>query len=369
MIPLGDVTQRMVLLAEGRLSSIGLRMVIAALLYIPERVVAVIDSTKSQVSTSEAIGFGGDTPIVDTVAAAMSHQPDSLLIGITPLGGALPEGWRIIIREAIQAGLNIVSGLLQPLTSDPEFVALADAHGVDLIDLRKIPNSHLIRAQGSWRMRTVNTILTVGTDSNTGKMTTALLIHREMKRRGFNAALVGTGMTGMLIGSRGVMLENVASDFIIGALELEIDKAANDGCDPIIVEGHGAITNCGNSSIALGILHGTMPDAMVLCHQPSRDVDCYGLPLPLVHHSIKLHEDLMMHFKASRVVGIGLNSMGLNKVELAIQKAELLKSADLTAVDPLREGAGPLVDALLKHFESYNRNSLPTDSVYINDRI
>ncbi len=369
MIPLGDVTQRMVLLAEGRLSSIGLRMVIAALLYIPERVVAVIDSTKARESTSEAIGFGGETPIVESVAASLGHAPDSLLIGITPLGGALPEDWRAIIREAIAAGLNIVSGLLQPLSSDPEFVALAEEHGVSLIDLRRIPNAHLIRAQGSWRMRTVNTILTVGTDSGTGKMTTAVRIHRELQKRGFNSALIGTGMTGMLIGCRGVMLENVATDFISGALELEIDRAANDGHDPIIVEGHGAITNCGNSAIALGILHGTMPDAMILCHQPSMEVDCYGTPLPSIPTAITLHESMMAHFKTSRVVGIGLNSMGLNKEELAEKEAEVTRLTGLVVADPLREGAAPLVDAILEHVATLNRTSHPAESVYINDRM
>jgi uncharacterized NAD-dependent epimerase/dehydratase family protein len=359
----------MAVLAEGRLSSIGLRMVIAALLYVPDRVVAVIDSTKTGQTTREAVGFGGETPIVANVQQAMERGADSMLIGITPLGGALPEDWRSIVREGIKGGLNIISGLLQPLANDQELARLAEKHGVEIIDLHKVPNSHLIRAQGSWRMRTVNTILTVGTDSSTGKLTTALLVYKEMLKRGMNAALIGTGVTGMVIGGRGVMLENVPSDFIVGALELEIDKAANDGHEYIIVDGHGAITNCGNSPIALGILHGAMPDAMIMCHEPSRATDCYGLALPDISFSIKLHENMMSLFKQSGVVAIGLNSMGLSKVELEAVQKDLLKRTGLVAVDPLRNGAVKLVDALVSHFATVQRTPMPADSVYINDRL
>ena len=103
----------MVLLAEGRLSSIGLRMVIAALLYIPDRVVAVIDSSKERKTAQEIVGFGGDTPVLHSLEEAMAFNPDSLLIGITPLGGQLPESWKSIIRDAIGHGLHIASGLKQ----------------------------------------------------------------------------------------------------------------------------------------------------------------------------------------------------------------------------------------------------------------
>ena len=361
-------TERMVLLAEGRLSSIGLRMVIAALLYIPDRVVAVIDSTKERKTAQEIIGFGGDTPIVHSLEEALAFAPDSLLIGITPLGGQLPESWKAVIREAIGAGLHIASGLKQNLGLDAELLYLARQAGVQIHDLRAVTASHQIRAQGSWRRRDVNTILTVGTDSNTGKMTTALMIHREMLKRGMNAAFVGTGPTGILIGGRGIAIEAVTSDFLEGAIEFEVDRAVNEGFEYVIVEGQSAITNCGNAAIALGLLHGTMPDAMVLCHQPSRSEDGYGLPLPTLKRSIELHEAIIGVFKPSVVTGIGLNSMDLNREELRLTEASMLKETGLIAVDPLRESASPLVDTLMKHFETYRRVELPQSASEIRDR-
>ena len=362
-------TERMVLLAEGRLSSIGLRMVIAALLYIPERIVAVIDSTKEHKTTQEAIGFGGDTPIVHSLEEALQFRPDSMLIGITPLGGVLPDTWRTMIHQALDSGLHVVSGLKQRLGRDPEFWALAERKGLRIHDLHHVSKSHQIRAQGSWRRRDVNTILTVGTDSNTGKMTTALMLYREMQRRDMKVAMIGTGPTGILIGGRGVSAEDIPSDFINGAIEFEIDKAANEGYEYVIVEGQGALTNCGNSPIALGLLHGAMPDAMILCHQPARESDGYGLPLPSVETGIKLHEDIMRIFKQAGVVAIGLNSMDLNKEDYRLTVADLHRRTGLLALDPMREPATAMLDSLLEYFSTYKRVVLPHEISEIRDRI
>ena len=369
MVMLDPHTSRMVLLAEGRLSSIGLRMVIAALLYIPDRIVAVIDSTKEPGTTQEAIGFGGDTPIVPSLEEALKYKPDSMLIGITPLGGMLPDSWRDMIRGALDSGLHIVSGLKQRLGQDVAFSALAEKKGLRIHDLHHVSKSHQIRAQGSWRRRDINTILTVGTDSNTGKMTTALRLYREMLRREMNVAMVGTGPTGILISGRGVSCEDIPSDFLTGAIEFEIDKAANEGFEYVIVEGQGALSNCGNSPIALGLLHGAMPDAMILCHQPSRESDGYGLPLPSIEDSIRLHEQIIGVFKQANVVAVGLNSMDLNKEDYRLTVADLQKRTGLLALDSMREDPAKLLDTLLTYFSKYNKVVLPHEISEIHDRI
>jgi D-glutamate N-acetyltransferase len=365
----GAHTKRMVLLAEGRLSSIGLRMVIAALLYIPEQVVAVIDSTKSKSTTQEAIGIGGNTPIVHTLEEALAYNPDSMLIGITPLGGVIPENWMHLIGDALKAKLHIISGLQQMLAHDETLHGLAKEYGANIYDLRSVPHSHLIRAQGSFRMRSAKTILTVGTDSNTGKMTTALKMYLEMKSRDLRVALVGTGPTGIMISGHGVNVESVGSDFLTGAVEYEIDKAVNEGAEYVIVEGQGAITNCGNSPIALGILHGTMPDAMVLCHQPARKTDGYGMALPSLRTSIDLHEHVMGSFKESKVVGIGLNTMDLNKEEVRQISESVSKELSIPAVDPMRNSPTVLVDALLEFYKTYNSSYNGETFVKVYDRI
>jgi len=366
---LESFTDRMVLLAEGRLSSIGSRMVIAALLYIPERIVAVIDSTKERTSTQEAIGFGGVTPIVHSLEEAMQYSPDSMLIGITPVGGQLPDSWRAIIRNALSSGMPIVSGLKQRLSKDTEFASFSRESDAKIIDLHSVSKSHMIRAQGSWRRRDINSVLTVGTDSNTGKMTTALMIYREMLRRGVNVAMMGSGPTGILISTRGVSVEDIPGDFLTGAVEFEIDKAANEGYQFIIVEGQGALTNCGNSPIALGLLHGVMPDAMVLCHQPSRATDGYGLPLPKIEDALALHERTLAPFKQANVAAIGLNSMDLNKEDYRMTALDLYNRTGLLAVDPVRESAESLVDTLFSYFSKYKKIVLPHSVSEIHDRV
>lgn len=362
-------SQRMVLLAEGRLSSIGLRMVIAALLYIPDQVVAVVDSTKPKSTTQEAIGIGGDTPIVHSLEEALQYSPDSLLIGITPLGGVVSDAWTDIIKEAIRLKLHIISGLQQLLKRDAALLEQAEAAGVEIHDLRYVPQSHLIRAQGSFRMRSAKTILTVGTDSNTGKMTTALKVFMEMKRRGLNVAMIGTGPTGIMISGRGVAVESVGSDFITGAIEYEIDKAVNEGAEYVIVEGQGAITHCGNSPIALGILHGTMPDAMILCHQPIRLHDAYGIPLPSLRDAVALHEAMMSPFKQSKVIGFGLNTMDMNKEEVRQVTETIEKELSLPAVDPMRDTANSLVDAVTEYYKTYTSTYSGETFVKVYDRI
>jgi uncharacterized NAD-dependent epimerase/dehydratase family protein len=361
--------QRMVILAEGRLSSAGLRMVIAALLYIPDRVVAVIDSTKDRSTTQELIGFGGAIPVVHSLEEALVYEPDSLLIGIMPLGGHMPDSWRSIVEMALVKGLHVVSALKKNLRQDEYFSRLADEHGARIHDLLHVSKTHQIRAQGSWRKRTVNTILTVGTDSNTGKMTTALMLYREMLRRGISVSLIGTGPTGILISGRGVAVEAVTSDFLEGAIEFEVDKAVNDGVEYVIVEGQSAITNSGNAAIAMGLLHGAMPDAMILCHQPSRLIDGYGLPLPSVATVRDLHESLMRVYKPSQVVGIGLNSMDLSTEELRSVAGDLQHEHGLPVLDPMREHPGPLVDAILTFFSSYQHVLPPDLGTGILDRV
>lgn len=369
MVMLQHHAERMVLLAEGRLSSIGARMVIASLLYIPERVVAVIDSTKERGTANEAVGFGGDTPIVHSIEEALAYNPDSLLIGITPLGGQLPESWRRITREAAAAGLHIISGMKATLSQDPELAGIARMNNALMFDMLSVSNSHQIRAQGSWRRRTAKTILTVGTDSNTGKMTTALLMHREMQKRGINSTLIGTGPTGILISGRGIAVEAVTSDFLEGALEFEVDRAIDEGYEYILVEGQSAITNCGSSAIAMGLLHGVMPDAMILCHQPSREVDGYGLPLPSLSSSISLHESLIGVFKPARVAAVGLNSIDLHREELRLVNERIKAETGLPSADPLRETPGILVDAVLEYFSKYTRIALPDSASEIRDRL
>ncbi len=355
--------RRIVILADGQFSSLGSTIANAALLYIPEQVVGVIDSKSAGQSTQAVIGIGGTIPIFRSLDDCLHLSPTCMLIGVTPPGGQIPPEWRPVVLGAIKQRIEIISGLETPLADDPKIRSLASKHSVSLTELREVPESHRIIAQGSWRRRRAKVILTVGTETSSGKLDTAFHIYQALRRQGVAAAFIGTGQTGILIGGRGVAVDAVPGDFLAGAVELEIDKAANEGYEYIIVEGQGALTHCGVSAVTLGLMHGSMPDALVLCHQPTRKIDSYGMRIRPLPEIIDLHERLMNIFKPSRIIGISVNSMGLSRDELRVIKEQIAAETEKPVADVIRGEEDILLEALAEFFASYSYSpsSIPAE--------
>jgi uncharacterized NAD-dependent epimerase/dehydratase family protein len=347
--------RRLLILAEGRFSPLKSKTANAAIGYLPDQVAAVIDSGKTGMTAQQVLGYGGAIPVVRDLAEGLQHRPTHLLIGIAPTGGRLPEAWRETVREAIRHKLHILSGLHTILSDDTEFASLAREHSVTLTDYRKIPFESEVVSKGSWRTRKAKTILTVGTDCNIGKMTTIVEVQREFLRRGLKADFVATGQTGILIRGRGIAVDAIISDYIAGSIEREIDRSEAEGYDYILVEGQGALTHMGYSGVTFGLIHGTMPDAMILCHQPARLKDDYGLPLPDLQRLIGFHEEAVGLFRPSKVVAMGINSVGLTDDESRAAAGTLERQTGIPAVDAFRFGAAPIVDALLRYFDGVSK--------------
>lgn len=339
----------MVILAEGKFSPLESKTANQAIRYLPHEVVGVIDSRQAGRTAQQVLGFGGDIPVLKDLGSSLPSKPNTLLIGIAPVGGKLPEQWRAIIKEAIVNKLNIISGLHDLLTDDPEFLQLARQHGVTLRDLREVPKEYEVIARGHWKTRTAKTILTVGTDCNTGKMTASLELHREFLRRGFKSDFVATGQTGILLSGKGIAVDHLLSDFVAGAIELGIDKSAAAGHEYIFVEGQGALTHQGYSAVTLGLLHGVMPDAMILVHHPFRGTDDYGFPLHDVRMFIRLHEEAVGMFKEAKVVGIAVNSAMMTSQQTAVAVRDLERQTGLPAADVLTPEVVKLADTLEKY--------------------
>jgi uncharacterized NAD-dependent epimerase/dehydratase family protein len=341
--------RRLLVLAEGKFSPLRSKTANGAISYLPNEVVAVIDSTKAGKTAHDVLGYGGGIPVVRDIREGMKFRPTHLLIGIAPSGGRLPEEWRGWIAQAIRNKLHILSGLHTILSEDPEFAALASEHAVELTDYRKIPPESEVVSAGSWKTRTARTILTVGMDCNIGKMTTLMQVHKELIARGLKSDFVATGQTGILIRGRGIAVDSIISDYIAGCIEREVDRSADEGYEYILVEGQGALTHMGYSGVTLGLIHGVMPDAMILCHQPSRTVDDYGLPLPDMKRVIKLHEEVVKFFRPTKVVAVGLSSVGLTDEESMRAAAEIERQTGLPAIDTFRFGGAKIVDALMNY--------------------
>ncbi|MFA6540589.1 MAG: DUF1611 domain-containing protein [Bacteroidota bacterium] len=341
--------RRLLALAEGRFSPLKSKTANGAIIYLPNQVVAVVDSTKVGKTAQDVLGYGGNIPVVGSIDEGLKFQPTDLLIGIAPSGGRLPEEWRGWIKTALRNKLNILSGLHTILSDDGEFTQIAKEHGVSIIDWRKVPHEYEVVSKGNYRTRKAKTILTVGADCNIGKMTTMLEVYKNFQERGLKSDFIGTGQTGIMISGKGIAVDAVISDYIAGSIEKCIDASNDEGYGYIFVEGQGALTHQGYSGVTYGLMHGTMPDAMIMCVQPTRLVDDYTLPIPDLNRLIKLHEEAINIFRPTKVVGIGINSIGLTDGQSRDEAKKLEDKTGLPAVDAFRFGGEKLADALVRY--------------------
>ena len=285
-------------------------------------------------------------PDLDPEAAA-SRGASSLLLGVANEGGVLDASWIPFLIRALEAGLDLVSGLHQPLAGVPELLETARARGRALIDVRR-PAACIPIATGE--PRSGRRLLTVGSDCVVGKMFTALSLERAMHARGWSATFRATGQTGILIAGSGVPLDAVPADFIAGAVEALTPAADPQHWD--LVEGQGALDHPLYGGVTLGLVHGAQAEALVLCHDAAR-VHLDGLPrypIPTFEGLIERYEQAArLTEPGARVVGLSVNTSSLGEAEAAALLAELSQSLGRPAVDAVRTGVEPLLDALVVH--------------------
>jgi uncharacterized NAD-dependent epimerase/dehydratase family protein len=344
------MSRRLVILAEGKFSPLESKTANQAIRYIPEQVTGVIDSRTSGKKVQDILGFGGSIPIYPDLRTSLQSKPDALLIGIAPTGGRLPDEWRKILIEAIGNKLHILSGLHTLLSDDRELAAKAKASGVTITDFRKVPDEYEVVAKGYWKRRDAKTILTVGTDCNVGKMTASLELHREFTRRGLKSDFVATGQTGILLAGKGICVDSIISDYVAGSIEREVEKSARTDVNFIHVEGQGSLTHQGYSAVTLGLMHGVMPDAMIMVHHAARRTDDYGFPLDQIKEKIRLHEAVIRPFKNSKVVGVAVNTVMMTSQQGTAIKQELEQQTGLPVADVLLPERSRLADALMNYF-------------------
>ena len=276
--------------------------------------------------------------------AARDKGARTVVIGVANRGGVLGKSWIPLLVEALEIGYDLASGLHQSLQEVPEIVAAAAKHGRKLSDVR-LPDREFDVASGV--KRPGKRLLTVGTDCSVGKMYTSLALEKELRARGAKADFRATGQTGILIAGSGVSVDAVVADFISGATEWL--SPANDPDHWDLIEGQGSLFHASYAGVSLGLLHGAQADALVMCHEPTRD-HMRGLPsykLPGLEECIALNEQLArLTNPAAKCIGISINTSGLDK---AASDRLLKQTADqigLPAVDPLKTGVTPIVDRL-----------------------
>lgn len=278
-------------------------------------------------------------------AKAAAQGAGSIVIGVAAVGGVLPPQWLAELEAALEAGLDVVSGQHSRLSSFPSLVQAAQRSGARLIDVR-----HADRAfpSGTGRKRSGKRVLTVGTDCALGKKYTALALTRALQARGVAATFRATGQTGVMIAGAGVAIDAVVADFVAGAAEQLSPDNAPGHWD--VIEGQGALFHPAYAGVTLGLVHGSQPDALVLCHDPSREtIETYpDFPMPDLQVAIDRYvEAARLTNRAVRCVGLSINSSTLSDEAWARYAKTTSQRLNLPVVDPMRGGVEALASALL----------------------
>jgi uncharacterized NAD-dependent epimerase/dehydratase family protein len=287
---------------------------------------------------------------VGELAAALRYEPTTALVGVATQGGRFPPAWVELLRGCVDAGLDVENGLHVFLSDDPELVGLSRARGVELRDLRR-PPADLTTATGANLSVPARIVLTVGSDCAIGKMTVSLELDLEARRRGLRSVFVPTGQTGIAIAGWGIAVDAVVSDFLAGAAERLVVEGGARG-DLLWVEGQGAILHPVYSGVTLGLIHGSAPHLYVLCHEAGRtEIEGAGggpHTIPPLSELVELHERISLPARPARVACVAVNTRGLDEDAAAREAVAAAEAeAGLPADDPVRFGAGRLLDAVL----------------------
>ncbi|MGR3609186.1 MAG: N-acetyltransferase DgcN [Sulfitobacter sp.] len=290
-------------------------------------------------------GCKADVGLPDmTLAQAKEAGAKTMVIGVANRGGTISAAWRAVLVDALEAGFDLASGLHNLLRNEPELVAAAQRAGRKLHDVR-VPSVEYPIANGV--KRSGKRVLAVGTDCSVGKMYTALALDSALQERGMKSSFRATGQTGILITGEGVPLDAVVADFMAGSIEYLTPDNDDDHWD--VIEGQGSLFHVSYSGVTLALIHGGQPDALILCHEPTRNT-MRGLPdyeLP----TLEAVRDVALTLArvsnpTCRVVGVSINTQHMNENEAEAYLAEIEERFGLPAVDPFRQGAARLAEAL-----------------------
>lgn len=335
-------------LTDGYLTERNAKTAHGVIHFAPDRIAAVVDPEHAGRDLIDVLPeLGRSAPVVATVAEGLKHDPTSLLLGVATPGGWMPDHWRAWIAESIEAGLEIANGLHTLLSDDAELVALAETHGVRLWDVR-VPPEGIPLFSGKSLDIPQRTVLTVGSDCAVGKMTVSLALTKAAMDAGVKAEFVATGQTGILIAGRGIAVDRVISDFTAGAAEQLVLESDPDS-EVLLVEGQGSLWHPAFSGVTLGLLHGSAPEALVLCHQAGREAieEPPFTALPPLADMVATYESMAQTLRPAPVACLAVNTRDLTETEAAAEIDRIQEATGLPTGDVLRGDSPKLWSAVM----------------------
>lgn len=338
------MTRKMVLLTWGYSNPRTAKTAAGLLRYCPNECVAVFDPDNAGRLAREFLQTGGDTPIIGRLDEAPGAN--TLVMGIAPPGGRIPDAWRAVIKEAIGRGMDILSGLHDFLSDDPELSAAAELKGTRIIDVRKNNFRQIARREGL--NANCLRVHTVGHDCSVGKMVVSLELAHGLKARGVDAQFVATGQTGIMIAGSGLPLDCIVADFVAGGAEQLVLE--NQHHEVLLIEGQGSLVHPSYSGVTLSLLHGCLPHALILVFEAARFTvgGMDDVPIPSLARIRELFETMASIHQPCATLGIAMNGRRVTPEEAADLAKHLEDEMQLPVVDVLRDGPDRLVEAVDK---------------------
>lgn len=337
---------RLAILAHDRFPERA-KTAIGVMRYGDQEPVAVVDQATAGSQVSDHVPDLPDVPIVPSVASLEPDTADALLIGVAPIGGAFPPDWREDVRTALERGWDVTAGLHDFLGADDEFAALAEETGATIWDVRRPPDD-LTVSEGIADTVDATVVCTVGTDCSVGKMTVSMEVAAAAREAGIDTAVVPTGQTAMVIEGWGTAVDRVPSDFVAGAVEDMVVTAASEH-ELIVVEGQGSLVHPAYSGVTLGILHGSMPDSLVLCHEHERSrIHGYeAVPIPPLESVAALYEAVTAPVKPAAVAAGALNTAAASPTDARRAIDDAAATLSCPVADPVRNDVTPILEGVL----------------------
>ncbi len=322
---------------------------ISLLRYSQNSIVAVVDESATGESIQDLTGIDREVPIVPSLQAALTLKPTVLAIGLAPSGGILPEPWYAEVKQAVNAGLSVMNGLHTQMNQDAE-IAGSIAPGRWVWDMRQEPEG-LTVGGGRARLLGCDRVLTVGTDMAVGKMSTSIELNRVAKAKGLRSKLIATGQTGLMLGEDGVPLDAIRVDYASGAIEQCLIRYGDDH-DILFVEGQGSLLNPA-STATLPLIRGTQPTHLILVHKAGlTHIQHFSdFQIPPLTEVVKLYEAVATAggtFAPAKVVGIALNTFGLDEAAARGAIADTSQQTSLPCTDAVRFGGEPLLSEIVE---------------------
>jgi uncharacterized NAD-dependent epimerase/dehydratase family protein len=341
--------EKLAIVTGGRFAGVGAKVAHGVIRYGDRDVAAVVDEAFAGKTASEVVPFcARPVPIVATVSEAAAMGATRLLVGVAPAGGRLDIRLRGVVLEAVRHGLHVEAGLHSLLTDDAELAAAACRQGVELHDLRAVPKDLDVPRGGRWRASDVDVVHTVGTDCNLGKLTVSLELHRAAQARGHASVFVPTGQTGVAVAGWGIAVDHVVADYIAGAGERLVAEGATRG-DLLWLEGQGSLFHPAYSGVTLGLLHGVVPDVMVLVHRAALTStrNYPDVPLPSLAEVVTSYERAAAFIKPARVAAVAVDTSAMGETAARDALEEIARASGRPADDVVRFGADRILDAVM----------------------